>query len=109
MTVFEINVNGKRINGAGLDEPGVVVTSVTWLRGKEKELKRPSADHIAIRVGGMKSGTGDHIVWHTQKLKIGDEVKILIIEQRKADAPERVISKKAAMAGIARMRAKLPK
>jgi hypothetical protein len=89
MTAFEIRINGEKVCTAGLNEPGVVTSIVSWLRGVPKAKDAISSEHIDIRIGGLNSRTDTHLTWLTRTLQIGDEVKIKVLAKAKVDKPTR--------------------
>jgi len=89
MITFEIAVNGKKLSTAGLNGPGVVTSAVTWVRGEPKKEGDVAIDHLDFRVGGLVSRTGTHVIWLRRDLKVGDDVRITVLENRKADKPKK--------------------
>ena len=81
MTAFEIHLNGQEKCVAGLNEAGVVVSAITWVRGKNGE-------DLSFRVGGLVSRTKKHVHWLQRPLKAGDEVRIVVVEKARADRPK---------------------
>jgi hypothetical protein len=89
MITFAIAVNGEKLSTAGLDGPGVVTSAVTWVRGEPKKKGGVAIDYLHFRVGGLISRTGTHVLWLKRDLKVGDEVRITVIENKRADKPKK--------------------
>jgi hypothetical protein len=102
MTTFVITVNGKKIGTAGLDEPGVVTSNLTWLRAGRKKMGSAVPDHLWFRVGGLVTRTGTHVHWLERELNVGDELKIAVLENKKADKPKKNRLSKSAQLALER-------
>jgi hypothetical protein len=91
MLCFEVWVNEEKLVTAGLSDMGVLSFMLTWV-GKE-----PNASSIAAaspgtipgltcRVGGLEGRT--HFDWYeTEKLKMGDELRMRLISSDTPDPP----------------------
>lgn len=86
MLAFAISINGKKSCTVGLDEPGVVTTCLTWVRGQEKP--KPEADDLSVIAGGLISRTNTHLTWMQRPLKMGDVIEIKIIQAEKTNKPK---------------------
>ena len=87
MLAFEFYINGRKVCVAGLDEPGVVASCLTWVRGGSEEAPaRP--DHLELRVGGLRSGSQTHVTWCACGVRVGDTVRIGIVDAPKVDRPK---------------------
>ena len=76
MPTFKVQVNGKKVCTAGLPGDGVLGAHVSWVR------------QLSLHVGGLDSGTGEHLVWHEALwLRIGDEVQIKVSMDDPRDEP----------------------
>ena len=85
MLTFEDHLNGKKVCTAGIGEPGVLTSIVTWVLG-DGQGRPKGKEELDIRVGGLVSRTEEHLDWLTRRLRRGDEISIRIIE---ASAPDR--------------------
>ena len=108
MTAFEICINGKRVCTAGLNEPGVVTSIVSWLRGVPRGKGPRSAERTDIRIGGLNSRTGAHFTWLNRSLRVRDEVKIRVVVKTKVDKATDRKSSAANEALAAKFRNRLP-
>jgi hypothetical protein len=109
MTAFEIRVNGKKVCTAGLSEPGVVSSIVSWVRGVPRGKGRRATERTHIHIGGLNSRTETHYTWLTRDLQIGDEVRIKVVAKAKADRPIARKSGAAIKALVAKFRKGPPK
>jgi hypothetical protein len=80
MRAFEVNLNGKRLCLAGIGDDGVLNAMVEHFVGK-------GWNYQTLLVGGLISPTGEHVTWKRRRLKIGDEVRIKIVESVSVDRP----------------------
>jgi hypothetical protein len=81
MRAFEVYLNGKRLCVAGIGDDGVLSTIVDHVVGKGRNQQ-------TLRVGGLISPTGEHVIWNRRRLKIGDEVRVKIVESASIDRPK---------------------
>ena len=81
MRAFEVYVNGKRLCVAGIGDDGVLNTMVDHVVGNGR-------NELYLRVGGLISPTNEHVLWRSQRLKIGDEVRVKIVETASVDRPK---------------------
>lgn len=87
MSAFNVYLNGKKVCTAGINGNGVLGAHVSSV------LREGASQEISLHVGGLRSATGDHVVWHEAlALKAGDEVRIEIADAACPDLP--AISKK---------------
>ena len=54
MLAFEVHVNGKKVCSAGINEPGVITTHMTWVLGEAKGRKKAS-EQLGMRIGGWSA------------------------------------------------------
>ena len=92
MIAFQVFVNGKKVSTAGVGDLGVLHMGVAWVRrqGENTRAKKPGSveEELSFHVGGLISATGEHLIWQEEKpLRVGDEVKVRIIEAEKVDEP----------------------
>lgn len=104
MTAFEIRINGKKVCTVGLNEPGVVSTIVSWLRGVQRKKGSRTAERTDIRIGGLNSRTETHYTWLTRGLRVGDEVKLNVVTKKKVDRPATRRSSAKVKALVAKVR-----
>jgi hypothetical protein len=95
---FEIHINGEPICTAGVGSRGVLSAIVNWVRrraascpqGVPKE--RWCAEELTLDVLGLtKHKNKDHIErlkWLSRPLAVGDEIRIVIVKKRQANAPQ---------------------
>ena len=82
MKAFQVHLNGRKLCTAGFRERDVVLSAivdhVSGRRGNE----------FSLTVGGLISPTGEHVRWVEQrKLRLGDEIRLKIVETDSADKP----------------------
>jgi hypothetical protein len=82
MRVFEVSLNGERLCVAGIDGDGVLNAMVD-------HVKINARDDLRLRVGGLVSATEEHLTWAQAGLKVGDEVRVRILEFDSVDEPKR--------------------
>ena len=87
MLAFEIKINGKKKCVAGISEPGVVTTTLTWVLGQER--RRGRSGTMGLRVGGLVSNTNEFLEWYHRRMRRGDQVSIRIVEADEADVPRK--------------------
>jgi hypothetical protein len=81
MRTFEVFLNGERLCVAGIDGDGVLSAILTSVRVKAR-------DELGLAVGGFVSATREQVNWTRVDLKVGDEVRVRILESASADEPE---------------------
>ena len=83
MIAFEVFLNGNKVCTAGVGDLGVLTAMLTWVRreGKNTESKesRNVEEELTLNVGGFVSSKNEHVRWTDDKLTVGDEVCIRII------------------------------
>ena len=80
MVAYEVFLNDKRLCLAGIDGDGVLNAILSYGRGGQ-------VDYLRIPVGGLISATKEQLQWTCPHLKIGDEVKVRIIDATSVDEP----------------------
>ena len=88
MLAFEVHLNGNKKCVAGIGEPGVLTTTLTWVLGQPKG-RRKSGEDMWLHVGGLISRNYEFVDWFQRKVRRGDEVVIRIVEVGAADAPRK--------------------
>jgi len=96
MKCFEVIINGKRVCTAGIGEDGVLTSVVTFVKRNRSaeetaETKENNdSESLNIRVGGIanrETGAMEQVEWLEQRLVVGDEITIRIIEASECDEP----------------------
>lgn len=96
MLGYDIYRNNERLCVAGVGEFGVLTACVTWVAHSPEKLDRWSAEGISeqepveltLDVGGLKSeahAAASHLRWIDVPLRIGDVIKIHIIDASHVD------------------------
>ncbi len=79
MRTFEVFLNKKRLCVAGIDQDCVLTAMVDYVTRDE--------DRLELTVGGLNCSTNEHVRWSNRRLRVGDEICILIGERKSADRP----------------------
>jgi hypothetical protein len=91
MPVFHVYLNGKKMSTAGVGELGVLTALVSCVRrkGERRRIKKPDRveQEITLDVGGLITPTDEHVRWLDCKLKVGDEVRIRIVDNAPSERP----------------------
>ena len=91
MLVFQVYLNGKKVSTAGIGDLGVLGAHVSWVRRKDGKTlaRKPDSveEELTFHVGGLITPTEEHVRWLDRKLKVGDEVRIRIVEDGAIDRP----------------------
>ena len=91
MPVFHVYLNGKKVSTAGVGSRGVLGTHVSWVRrtAEHTSTKKPGSveEELRLDVGGLIVPADEHVRWVNRKLKIGDEVRIVIAKDAAVDRP----------------------
>ncbi|MGO9227886.1 MAG: hypothetical protein ACLQKA_01560 [Bryobacteraceae bacterium] len=82
MRAYEVFLNGERLCVAGIDGDAVLSAILSSVRIK-------GSDDLDLTVGGLVSTTKEHLTWTQAGLKVGDEVRVRILESPSADEPKR--------------------
>ena len=93
MLCFEVWRNGEKLTTAGVSETGVLSFILSWV-GKEPNASSIAASSaetipgINCSVGGIEGIT--YVDWYeTNRLKVGDELRVRIISSDLSDPPTR--------------------
>jgi hypothetical protein len=92
MRAFILYANGRKLATAGIGSNGVLAVAVTWVghvkraAGTKRAIAR---DEVGVRLGGLDSDSDEHLDWCNQRLRVGDEVRIKVIETTSVDRPKR--------------------
>jgi hypothetical protein len=77
MKAFVVSLNGRPLVTAGVGDSGVLNSHVVWTGGTRA---LPSGECLYLQVGGLDSGSGEHVVWSVPEIAVGDEIAIKAIE-----------------------------
>lgn len=80
MHAFDLWLNGKKLCRAGLDGNSVTNTMIDSVVG-------PNGRRLHLRVGGLSTDASEFVTWRSMQLRVGDEIRLLIVEAEKADKP----------------------
>ena len=78
MRGMEVHLNGNRLCTAGIG-PDAVLNTIVNVIGRNNDYD------MMIRVGGLEND--EFLVWSRQDLRIGDEIRIRIVETESIDFP----------------------
>jgi hypothetical protein len=81
MRVFEVSLNGERLCAAGIDGDGSLTAILHAVTAKPR-------DELGLEVQGLVSATEEYVKWAQVGLKVGDEVRVRIVESASADEPK---------------------
>ena len=93
MIVFEVFLNGRSVGRAGAKDLGVLSTHISGvgMLGPSAKGKGPKDRDLHLSVGGLtsrKRPPDEHVSWLSiHRLKVGDEVRVRIVESAQADKP----------------------
>ena len=80
MRAFEVSLNGKRLCIAGIRNDGVLTTNVTYAPVRKRGETR-------VYIGGLILPEDEHVFWKQSTLRLGDELRIKIVEKSSVDRP----------------------
>jgi hypothetical protein len=82
MLALEIQINGKKVCTGGIEKLNILSAMVHW---------HISRDKLDLDVHGMteEKGYAEHLRWLQQKLDIGDEVTIRVVDTDKPTKPKK--------------------
>ncbi len=81
MRAFEVHINKKRICVAGVGDDGVLSLITTHAVGD-------GYSESWLTIGGIIA-TEAHVKWAQRKLKMGDDVRVKLVETEKIDRPKK--------------------
>jgi len=91
MRAFRVSLNGKKLCTAGVGDDGVlttIVTSVTGIRNTSSDdSKSVHSEDLFIEVAGLISSRREHVSWLQRSLRVGDDVRITVLERGSVDRP----------------------
>ncbi len=82
MRAFEVYLNGKRLCLAGVGNDGVLTTNVTHVPFRRRRETR-------LYVGGLVLPQDEHVFWRQTTLRLGDEIRLKIVEKTAVDRPRK--------------------
>ena len=82
MRTFEVYLNKKRLCVAGIDADCVLTTIVNYVSINRKR-------SLGLSVGGLDTSMGEHVRWQNRALRLGDEIRVRIVERKSADTPSK--------------------
>jgi hypothetical protein len=92
MRAFQVYLNGKRLCTAGVGDDGVLSTIVTWVRTARNtpshRSKPVQGEDLFIQVGGLINPIEEHLSWLQRPLRVGDDVRITVVETESVDRPK---------------------
>jgi hypothetical protein len=80
MLAYEVFLNGARLCLSGIDGDGVLNAMLSYGKGKQ-------VDHLHLSVGGLASVSKETLQWACADLRVGDELKINVIDAESVDEP----------------------
>ncbi len=82
MRAFEAYVNTRKLCTAGVGDNGVLTAIVANVEG-------PRGKDLSLDVSGLFCATGEHVNWKLIRLRIGDEVRVKVIDADAVDKPRK--------------------
>jgi hypothetical protein len=88
MVAFEVYLNGQKKCTAGIGELGVLSAILSW-RGAQPypSGETPESESLVLSVSGMEAASRQHARWFEQELRVGDEIRINVVETATPDKP----------------------
>jgi hypothetical protein len=80
MRAFQISLNGNKLCLVGIGSDGVLSTTITYVPFRRMRETR-------LYVGGLVLPQIEHVLWKEARLRIGDEVRLRIVEAQTVDRP----------------------
>jgi len=80
MRAFEVYLNDQRLCLAGIGDDGVLTAIIDYVTGAGRQ-------ELRLEVGGLITPQGDHVRWRNPPLRVGDEVRVKIVESTSVDRP----------------------
>jgi hypothetical protein len=80
MRAFQIFLNGKKLCVVGIGNDGVLSTTITHLPFRRRRETR-------LYVGGLVLPQNEHVRWEKALLRVGDEVRLKVVEAETVDKP----------------------
>lgn len=99
MVAFEVFRNDEKLCVAGVGDFGVLIACVNWLAHSPEKLEQrkaagiwePPPTELNVQVSGLQSdeATPLHKEWTEVPLRVGDRIKIHVIDAPEVDPPAR--------------------
>lgn len=91
MRAFILYLNRKRVATAGVGDQGVLAANITWVGRKTQPFLSTRTvvveEELGLALGGLNTATDEHLRWRQRPLRVGDEVRIKIVEAKSVDRP----------------------
>jgi hypothetical protein len=91
MRAFVLYLNGRKLGTAGVGDEGVLTATVTWVRRKGEHNRSTRAagvvEELELSLAGLMTPTDEHVRWRQRSIKVGDEVRIKVVEVTTVDKP----------------------
>lgn len=92
MIAFEVHKNGKRVVVAGVPGYAVLSAIVGWVNRRPRPGLVAPKTELNLSVSGMNSNGEEweqstHVRWAVPEVKVGDTIRIRIVESEKVDEP----------------------
>jgi|HubBroStandDraft_6_1064221.scaffolds.fasta_scaffold103713_3 hypothetical protein len=82
MRAFELYLNDKRLCLAGIGHDGVLTAIVNHVVGH-------GHNEMFLDIGGLDGEADEFVDWKHRSLKVGDEVRVKIVEAPSVDRPKK--------------------
>ena len=80
ITAYEVLLNGRRMCVAGIAGSCVLNAMVDFVNGTDH-------DELLLTIGGLVSVTGEQLIWVSTNLKVGDEIRVKLLDAGSVDEP----------------------
>ena len=91
---FRLLVNGDVKGTAGLASVGVLSQTLSWVHrdsdqapSEIRDIQEWVCNKIQLRLGGLDSTGGEHLIWFSAEIRVGDEISIQILPPGEFDPP----------------------
>src|SRR5262245_42545165 len=81
MVAFEVYLNGKKTCTAGIGTHGILTTIPSLATAP------PNRKDLGFTVGGLISPRREHLRWTERNIRVGDEIRVKIVERTAVDRP----------------------
>ncbi len=90
MRAFKVFLNGKKLCLAGIGNDGVLTTTMFYAPVRNRHDMR-------ARVGGLLMPQDEHAEWTSFRLRVGDELRVKIVDCETVDEPRKRFPRDLAM------------
>jgi hypothetical protein len=92
MLAFEVEIDGKPIVLAGIEDWSILALHITGSRSKDTDqVEKALADEVRFSVSGLSrpdaSGVRHHFRWGNADLRFGSKVLVTVVETERPDPP----------------------